>query len=611
MKSPQKLPSNTRAKKKYAPFLPLDFSLINECAQSFANHIESHFEELADILLEYESFEVVKDEIARTLDVLTHLKENKNYFTLRIGQVTSFLPRNQPLYALTCFVVIPSLMASEVHFRIPHSMRHFFPEFLEALKLTSFFPNISISHKERLKFLEERSALRINPKTEESRPLTDVVIFTGTPNHAERLRLVFDRRTLFITNGAGHNPIVISETADVEKSVEAATKLQLYNQGQDCAAPNAILIHRKMFKPFMKLLREELNHTRVGHYRDRLCRVGPISDPDELVRIQSLFVENQEWMDPSTPGIIRTVETIVEPTIICKPLNKGGNFMEVFAPIFFVQQYDEDKDLIRYFESPHYARNAMYISLFGKSKYVDSLIDRPIEGKILHDAASVLRNTHPHEPGIERGTQPYGGYGSAASNLCINRQIICKPTLPQRDIYEQVVKPLLKSKKIEEEQSALEGMTKILKKDVQKLLSLKTSNQQEYNLIIPSGKVYIDSSDIIKNGRRYVEISSEQMFSLLSHPNAEHIGILEPRHVHDIRALHKFFRRKKFDKEELTQFLYAVAKTPNASDRRNRAAQLTFFQNIYLLLLGKDSGPRLGQFLMDASRDHVLSLLDI
>ena len=161
-------------------FEPINFSEIALRANQFADLIEKNREELVDILLEYESFEVVEDEIWRALDHLRSLHENREYFVNKIGAVTAFLPRNQPLYALTCFVLVPSLMANEVHFRVPHSMRHFFPRLLSLLEVDKFFPNVFVSKKERLQFLKERSSLRINPKTEESVPVTDAVVFTGT-----------------------------------------------------------------------------------------------------------------------------------------------------------------------------------------------------------------------------------------------------------------------------------------------------------------------------------------------------------------------------------------------------------------------------------------------
>src|SRR3989344_2208627 len=163
----------TSSKKWNIPYMPLRFSEIEQRVEYFANFIEASTQDLTNLLLRYESYEVAQDEMARTLDLLRNLKENKKYFQLRIGAVTAFLPRNQPLYAFSCFVLIPSLMASEVYFRIPHSMHEFFPKMMKILKIKSFFPNVRISEKERLAFLRERSAFRVNPKTHESWPITD------------------------------------------------------------------------------------------------------------------------------------------------------------------------------------------------------------------------------------------------------------------------------------------------------------------------------------------------------------------------------------------------------------------------------------------------------
>lgn len=513
---------------------PLDFPALHARARAFADHIEAHFDALADVLLDYESFEVVRDETDRTLDLLRNLDENEPYFRLRVGSVTAFLPRNQPLYALTCFALVPSLMASDVHFRIPHDMRPFFPRLLETLRVRDFFPNVVVSAQERVPFLYDRSALRVDPETEASRPVTDAVIFTGTPHHADKLRRVFDRRTLFIANGSGHNPVVIAADADLARAVDAVLSLQLYNQGQDCANPNAILVHAAVFEPFLGLLRAGLKAVRVGRYRDRACRVGPISDPDDLPRIQTLLVENHRWLDPTTPGLIRTAEALVEPTVICRPLTDGGNFTEVFAPVLFAQRYDADPDLSLYFEHPRYARNAMYVSVYGTSPYVEGLIDRPVDGTVLHDRGSVLHDTHLHAPGQERGTQPYGGRGPAASSLSIDGRTVGQATLPQRDIFEYVAKPLLAAGAADKRRAALRRMTTIQTRDVPKLLGLK-SVEEPSRQRGPSGKSYVDALDIIaRDHQRYIEFDAERMFTLLDRPNAEQIAALPPQHLQQV-----------------------------------------------------------------------------
>ena len=597
---------------KYAPYTALDFAKINRLAKYFADIIENRLKDLTDILLNYESYEVVQDEVTRTLDLLRNLKENRKYFRLRVGAITAFLPRNQPLYAFACFVVVPALMAGEVHFRIPRSMHHFFSEMLALLDISKLFPNIIISSKTRIEFLRDRSALRVSPESKESKPVTDVVIFTGVPLHSDQLRLVFDKRTLFIANGAGHNPVIISKDANLSKAIEAVLTLQFYNQGQDCAAPNAILVHKAVLQDFLRILRDKISRVRIGHYQDRSCRIGPISDPKDLVRIQNFLIENKEWLDPFTPGIIRARDAVVEPTIICKPLTKGGNFSEIFAPIIFVQEYTSDTKLKHYFEDIHYVHNAMYITLYGTSKYVVKLIESTGD-KILHNRLSLLHNTHLHAPGIERGTQPYGGYGYGASSISINGKITTMPTLPQRDIYEWVIKPILRKKSIETEKAKLQRFTKIQKKDVEKLLRLRVSKLGEQDQLTKiDSATYLDLGLIKTNGLRYIKIKDSNTYRLLKEKNREYIASLGPEDFKLIRALRVLLNRKPPPSlDEFCILLYSIPKKQHSTKTQSILNQHRFFQHVYQLLLGKKFGPRLAPFLWSIEKRKVNMLLDI
>ncbi len=591
---------------------PLVFNTIEQQATILANTIETQLEHLTDILLEYESCEVANDEVYRTLDLLKNLKENRDYFHTRVGAVTSFLPRNQPLYALTCFVLIPSLMASTVHFRIPHSMRNFFPKVFDLLNIFDLFPNVTVSSKERIEFLTERSAVLVNPTTLESRPITDVVIFTGTSSHADQLRSVFDEKTLFISNGAGHNPVVVGERAHIAETVEAVLTLALYNQGQDCAAPNAILVHEHVYESFMNHLYVEFSKVKIGLYHKRDCRVGPISDPDDLKRIESLIVDNREWLHEKTGGVIRTAEAIVEPTIICKPLEAGGNYEEVFAPIIFVQKYTHDEQLASYFETKRYAHNAMYLTLYGESAYVENLIGRPIEGKILHLKDTFLHNTHLHAPGIERGTQPYGGYGYGASSTSMYGKITAMPTLPQRDIYEMVAKPQYAKKEADLCRAAFNTFTQIKNKNVKKILRLHSTKVVLSPHTVLSNNTYLDLSLLKTGGVRYVKIEESYLYRLLDVPNMEYAATLTEEDLLSIRTLKTLLDRKAtLSSEEFITLLYAIPKKSDAVKAENGVRQFNFFRHLYQLLFKMDHGPRLGSFLWELKDSTVKNLLDI
>lgn len=599
------------SKASYAAYTPLTYKKIKSQSEALAEHIESNFEALAHILLEYESYEVVVDEVSRTLDLLRSLDENKEYFKTRIGQVAAFLPRNQPLYAFACFVIIPSFMGSSVHFRIPHSMRHFFPKMLALLEVFERFPNIVVSHATRADFLRERTALRINPKTKESMPVTEAVIFTGTPVHADQLRFVFDQRTLFIGNGSGHNPVVVGKDANIDKAVDAVLTLQLYNQGQDCAAPNAVLVHNDVLPLFLHKLRDGIRAVGVGDYRDRTCRVGPISDPHDLVRIQDFLIDNRRWLDSTTPGVMRAQDATLQPTIIAKPLSEGGNFNEIFAPVIFLQTYMNDSDLKDYFEDPKYATNAMYVTLYGGSAYVKKLIGRKINGVVLHDRRSFLHNTHLHAAGNERGTEPYGGLGYGASSLSINGRLIAKATLPQRDIYEWVARPLERVKSLAGLRKKAAACTQISRKNIAKLLRMKSDANQTEEIGKETTTTYLDTR-VITGGGRYVRLDKEHAYNLLAEPNADYIAQMQPYELAWIQGLRTLLEnRDAMEFEAFKTKLYAIPVARGVSAGEKKEMQLRFFQHVYQLLFAARSGPRLAEFLSEIDSREISHLLDV
>ncbi len=60
---------------------------------------------------------------------------------------------------------------------------------------------------------------------------------------------------------------------------------------------------------------------------------------------------------------------------------------------------------------------------------------------------------------------------------------------------------------------------------------------------------------------------------------------------------------------ELEELVYAIAKDPALSESELKKVQRAFFKDVYNLLIGKDTGPRLGTFLWAADRATVLKLL--
>ncbi len=401
----------------------IDFTEIATRSIAFADKIDKNLESLAKSLEGFETYDVVIDEINRSVDLLRNLDKNRDYFKYKIESVVAFLPLNQPLYSTICFGLVPSLMAKSVWVRPPTIVQPHYKKMVEVLDFASFFPNFKISYDEKDRFL-----LDIKGESE-------VVIFTGGETGARKVYKTI-RPKLFIYNGIGHNPIVVTQSADIEKAIESILRVCLQNQGQDCSAPNSILVQKSVLIEIERLLIERLDKIEglVGDYSIRKNIIGPNTEPDHVVKICKMFTDLRNFIVKGGQLDVKT--STIHPTLIKIPLETKAMLIEFFAPVIILQPYENDEDLALYFESPQYREHAMYVTVFGSSKYIQSLIP-----KQLHTKDNILYNTDLHLE--ERGFLPYGGLGPLASSIYFNGVRIPGATLPQRDIYNFLIKPFM------------------------------------------------------------------------------------------------------------------------------------------------------------------------
>jgi len=416
----------------------IDFQDVDKIARLFSHYIATIEEDLLKILTRYETRSTALDEIERTHDLLLSLKENENYFQKKVSMTAVFMPCNQPLYSFACFAIVPALISEEVHVKAPESTKSFYKDMYDLLMASGLCKNIMLSSEKREDFLLRCSATYYNPNDNRRYPVCNAVIFTGSSKNAENVRKKFSADTLFIANGSGHNPIIISDDAEIDSAVEGVLKVGSYNQGQDCASPNSVLVDSTIYDLFLEKLKTAISNLRVGSYVEPEIDIGPISRPETLPDIAKFFSANQRYLDADFQACIDFSSNLVLPSIVTKELRFGGNFTEVYAPIFVIQKYYAQDDLATYFEDERYPENAMYITVYGTSDYLEKYLQTV--GKNIHPNESIVRNTHLHEKGVERGVKQYGGYGNGASSITFNNSFKAMPTLPQRDIYNYLIK---------------------------------------------------------------------------------------------------------------------------------------------------------------------------
>lgn len=90
---------------------------------------------------------------------------------------------------------------------------------------------------------------------------------------------------------------------------------------------------------------------------------------------------------------------------------------------------------------------------------------------------------------------------------------------------------------------------------------------------------------------------------------ARTLSLKQRRHIEALRAA--LLENQHASIEELETLVYDIPKSPALSEQELKKEQRAFFKDVYTLLIGKDTGPRLGTFLWAIDRSHALRLLSL
>lgn len=109
-----------------------------------------------------------------------------------------------------------------------------------------------------------------------------------------------------------------------------------------------------------------------------------------------------------------------------------------------------------------------------------------------------------------------------------------------------------------------------------------------------------------------VTYNPEEAVTLLEAPNRTYSDALDDvQRDHITRLRDALVHNPEVGVEELETLVYDIPKSPEVPEGELKSLQRAFFKDVYNLLIGKDTGPRLGTFLWAADRTRVLHLLDL
>lgn len=102
-----------------------------------------------------------------------------------------------------------------------------------------------------------------------------------------------------------------------------------------------------------------------------------------------------------------------------------------------------------------------------------------------------------------------------------------------------------------------------------------------------------------------------EAISILENVNKEYIESMDDAGKEQIRELKKVLESGMTEIDELQHAVYSIPKDESLNDDENKKRQLSFFRDVYNLILGLDRGPRLGTFLWAVDKNKIINLLEV
>ena len=116
----------------------------------------------------------------------------------------------------------------------------------------------------------------------------------------------------------------------------------------------------------------------------------------------------------------------------------------------------------------------------------------------------------------------------------------------------------------------------------------------------------------LEKARAWLEkYNPNEIIELLSEINRTYAESMDEEARGYVKTLHEELLKKISSVNALNTLIYDIPKDASLTEKENSVRQRAFFKDVYQLLIGKDTGPRLSTFLWAVDRKQVLKLLDI
>lgn len=188
----------------------------------------------------------------------------------------------------------------------------------------------------------------VEPWTQDTR--VRALSFTGSTEIGRLLyRQSADTVKKLVMELGGHAPVIVFETADLEKAVAETIKAKFATSGQDCLGANRIYVERPIYEDFCAKFVSQTEQLSIGHGMDD-PDIGPLMNEQAVTKQETHVADAiQKGAKLATGGKRHTLGPLFyEPTVLFDVPDDALILREeTFGPVAAILPFDDEADVTR------------------------------------------------------------------------------------------------------------------------------------------------------------------------------------------------------------------------------------------------------------------------
>lgn len=168
----------------------------------------------------------------------------------------------------------------------------------------------------------------------------DYIFFTGSTSTGKAIMENAAKNLTPVTlELGGKSPALVMKRADVKNAAKKIVFGKFINAGQTCIAPDYVLVHKEVLKPFLLEVRKTLLKF-YGEDPQKSKDYSRIINKHALKRLQEILSKDQDYI--ILGGKTDTLENYMEPTVLVHDsMSMEAMKEEIFGPILPIIVYED------------------------------------------------------------------------------------------------------------------------------------------------------------------------------------------------------------------------------------------------------------------------------